>query len=69
MGHCGRPTSDLAAGARLRPKILLEIFANPLEPGGAAQELAVVLQPGTYELWCPVGDHRALGMTVTITVA
>lgn len=40
-----------------------------IEPGGAAQELTVVLQPGTYELWCPVGNHRALGMTVTITIA
>lgn len=27
------------------------------------------LQPGTYNLYCPVGMHRANGMQVTMTVA
>jgi LPXTG-motif cell wall-anchored protein len=27
------------------------------------------LQPGTYALFCPVGQHRANGMEVRITVA
>jgi len=40
-----------------------------VQPGGAGQELTVSLQPGMYELWCPVGNHRALGMTATMTVA
>jgi plastocyanin len=39
-----------------------------IEPGGASQTLTVTLQPGTYELWCPVGNHRAQGMETTITV-
>ena len=39
-----------------------------IEPGGEAQELTVNLEQGTYELWCPVGNHRALGMEVEITV-
>ena len=39
-----------------------------IEPGGASQTLTVTLQPGTYEIWCPVGNHRAQGMETTITV-
>ena len=37
-------------------------------PGGPAQRLTVTLQPGTYELWCPVGNHRSRGMDLAITV-
>jgi plastocyanin len=36
-------------------------------PGGTAR-LTVTLQPGTYDLWCPVGNHRALGMETKLTV-
>lgn len=43
--------------------------AAPIQPGGASEQLTVTLQPGTYELWCPVGNHRAQGMVMTITVA
>lgn len=39
-----------------------------IDPGGSSQRLTVTLQPGTYELWCPVDYHRGQGMTVTITV-
>jgi len=39
-----------------------------IEPGGPSQRLIVTLQPGTYELWCPISNHRAQGMAVTITV-
>ena len=39
-----------------------------IEPGGESQVLNVTLQPGTYEVWCPVGNHRAQGMQTTITV-
>lgn len=39
-----------------------------IEPGGPSQRLIVTLQPGTYELWCPISHHRAQGMAVTITV-
>jgi uncharacterized cupredoxin-like copper-binding protein len=37
--------------------------------GGQSASLPVDLQPGTYEIWCPVGEHKAKGMTTTITVA
>src|SRR3954452_24605653 len=36
-------------------------------PGGTTS-LTVTLQKGTYNLWCPVGNHRAAGMQTTLTV-
>ncbi|MGH3775989.1 MAG: cupredoxin domain-containing protein [Pseudonocardiaceae bacterium] len=35
---------------------------------GGTTELTVTLQPGTYEVWCSVDNHRARGMDTTITV-
>jgi plastocyanin len=35
---------------------------------GANTTLTVDLEPGEYELYCPVGDHRAQGMVGTLTV-
>ncbi|MGW5441611.1 hypothetical protein [Nocardia asteroides] len=39
-----------------------------IESGGSG-ELAVTLEPGTYTLWCSVGNHRELGMSTEITVS
>jgi uncharacterized cupredoxin-like copper-binding protein len=36
-------------------------------PGGTAT-LTVTLQPGKYTMYCPVGNHRAMGMQTTFTV-
>jgi uncharacterized cupredoxin-like copper-binding protein len=36
-------------------------------PGGTAT-LTVTLQAGSYEMWCPVGNHKQAGMDTTITV-
>lgn len=41
---------------------------GPLQ-GGQSASVTVDLQPGTYEIWCPVGDHKGKGMDTTITVA
>jgi uncharacterized cupredoxin-like copper-binding protein len=41
---------------------------DTLSPGDSGQ-LTVDLQAGTYELYCPVGGHRGLGMETEITVA
>jgi plastocyanin len=37
--------------------------------GGESFTGAVTLAPGTYDVWCPVGNHRERGMVGTLTVA
>lgn len=38
-----------------------------VQPGGTAA-LTVTLQPGTYTMYCPVDDHRGMGMVTMFTV-
>ena len=38
-----------------------------ISPGESAV-LEVNLDPGTYVLYCPVGDHKERGMDGTVTV-
>ncbi len=38
-----------------------------IQPGQSA-ELEVNLDPGTYKLYCPVGNHEERGMVGTVTV-
>jgi uncharacterized cupredoxin-like copper-binding protein len=35
---------------------------------GQSGNLTVDLKPGTYEFYCPVGNHKQMGMTGEITV-
>jgi len=44
-----------------------EVLENDLQPGESAT-LTVDLQPGTYEVYCPVADHAERGMRLTLTV-
>ena len=37
-------------------------------PPGETRELTLDLQPGTYEVYCPVGDHGDRGMRLELTV-
>ncbi|MGH2427876.1 MAG: hypothetical protein ACRDGV_03145 [Candidatus Limnocylindria bacterium] len=30
--------------------------------------LSTALQPGVYDVYCPVGDHRAQGMDLSVQV-
>jgi plastocyanin len=52
----------------------LEIEGNGVEEssdtinGGESTSLSVNLEDGTYEIYCPVGDHRDRGMVGTLTV-
>ena len=53
----------------------LEIEGNGVEEvlpadlsGGESGDLTVDLQPGTYEWYCPVGNHAAMGMEGELTV-
>ncbi len=47
---------------------LEEELAQDLEPGQSGT-LTVDLAPGTYEIYCPIGDHANQGMRVEVTVA
>jgi plastocyanin len=40
---------------------------DPIDPG-ATRTLETDLQPGRYVWYCPIGDHRRLGMQGTLTV-
>lgn len=39
-----------------------------LAPGASNPEFKVELEPGTYEIFCPVGHHEEQGMRGTLTV-
>jgi uncharacterized cupredoxin-like copper-binding protein len=57
-----------------RDEHALEIEGEGIEeeteeiPPGESTELEVNLDPGTYKLYCPVGNHEERGMTGTIIV-
>lgn len=39
-----------------------------ISPGSSAS-VTVTLQPGSYDVFCPVGNHKMLGMDETVTVS
>jgi plastocyanin len=44
------------------------VLAWPVTQAGAVSDREVRLAPGTYRLWCGLGNHHALGMTATLVV-
>lgn len=54
-------------GARVNYKIG-SVRTEDLAPGESAPEFKVELEPGTYEISCPVSGHAEQGMRGTITV-
>jgi uncharacterized cupredoxin-like copper-binding protein len=47
---------------------LEEELETPLEPGQSGM-LTVNLEPGTYRVYCPIGNHAQQGMELEVTVA
>ena len=45
-----------------------EFETEEIQPGGDATLKADLSKPGTYELYCPVGDHEQQGMTGKLVV-
>jgi uncharacterized cupredoxin-like copper-binding protein len=45
-----------------------EVETEDLAPGDAAKLTVDLNKPGTYEMYCPVGNHREMGMEGEITV-
>ncbi|HEV2058734.1 MAG TPA: cupredoxin domain-containing protein [Solirubrobacteraceae bacterium] len=45
-----------------------EVETERVAPGASATVTAKLSEAGTYELYCPVGDHRRRGMEGTVTV-
>lgn len=45
-----------------------EVVTDRVAPGESATVTADLSETGTYELYCPVGDHRQRGMEGSVTV-
>ena len=45
-----------------------EVETDRVAPGESATVTANLSETGTYELYCPVGDHRQRGMEGRVTV-
>ena len=72
----GRDTFALQNSGRFPHNVHIEgngvsVDVKPDGPvaGGDSFSGAVMLPPGTYDIWCPVGSHRDQGMVGTLTVA
>jgi len=49
--------------------VAMDVKPDGPVPGGQSFSGTVNLQPGRYDVWCPVGNHREQGMVGTLTVA
>jgi PQQ system protein len=46
-----------------------EAKTQPIQGGQSAKLTVDLSKPGTYEMYCPIGNHKAMGMKGTIVVA
>ena len=46
-----------------------EVETETITPGNSATVTADLSEPGTYTMYCPVGNHKGMGMTGKIVVA
>jgi hypothetical protein len=44
------------------------VFRFPIVQPGNHVDKELTLKPGKYRLWCPIGNHQALGMVTTLRV-
>ena len=44
-----------------------QLLSTPVKPRETGK-LDLILQPGEYKVYCPIGNHSAKGMTTTLTV-
>lgn len=58
---------NLEHGFAITGEGIEEALAAPLQPGETGM-LRVVLEPGPYDVFCPVADHRERGMEMEIMV-
>ena len=63
--HC-RKLTGRSYSALVQP-IVRDFPIETIQPGDKT-ELTVDLDEGTYEIYCPVGDHKDRGMVGTLTV-
>ena len=42
---------------------------EPISAGQSAKLTVDLSKPGKYEIYCPIGNHKAMGMEGTVTVA
>jgi plastocyanin len=45
-----------------------EVETETLDAGGSEKLTVDLNKPGTYEMYCPVGNHREMGMEGEVTV-
>ena len=45
-----------------------DVAASDTIAPGASTTVHVALEPGTYVFYCSIGNHRAMGMELTVTV-
>lgn len=45
-----------------------DVAATEALDSGGSETLAVTLEPGEYVFYCSIGNHRSMGMEITVTV-
>ncbi|MGY1742530.1 MULTISPECIES: plastocyanin/azurin family copper-binding protein [unclassified Blastococcus] len=69
----GEYTIDLTNGGNATHDLVVErdgedVAATDQIGPGQTSSLTVTLEPGEYVFYCSVGNHRSMGMEVTVTV-
>jgi plastocyanin len=67
LANQGARPHDIAIGTGTNA-IFQVVAGDANVAGGQSASGTFTFQPGTYEMWCPVGNHRAQGMVATFTV-